>query len=298
MRFFKIIRLNNLLLIALVQVLVTFYLLPLFIIESRLTTIEFILIVLATLFITVGGYIVNDLNDIEIDKINKPDRVWIPLLISKKNVFVVYILTTVIGVLLAGFFSYLIDDYYTILFFLAPIILLYLYAKKLKKIFLIGNVLVSLLSAYSIFLISYFEKVLVYNPLVYKLQLSEVIFGLLFFAFSMSLLREIVKDNEDSIGDRAMGVQSIYIKYGEKTTHFFIEAVGVIIISVLLLIIAYLYKEQVLFVAYLFLAVVLSMVLFIKQLKKVKTLYDYNRLSTLLKLIMFIGILAVFMIQA
>ena len=41
-----------------------------------------------------GGYLINDIYDIESDKINKPDKVYITTIISIKNGQFLYFLTT------------------------------------------------------------------------------------------------------------------------------------------------------------------------------------------------------------
>ena len=67
--FFKLIRWQNLLLIALAQVLIKYALLDPFKetygVETALTPIGMVVLVLATLCIAAGGYIINDIQDVE-----------------------------------------------------------------------------------------------------------------------------------------------------------------------------------------------------------------------------------------
>ena len=70
--FFQLIRYKNLLMVLLTMILTKYALINSFISDPSLTSIDFIILSLSILFITAGGYIVNDLYDIEADTINKP----------------------------------------------------------------------------------------------------------------------------------------------------------------------------------------------------------------------------------
>ncbi len=94
--FFKLIRWKNLIMIALVQYLVKYaLLLPFFESHGVVTTLKplgFTILVLATIFIAAGGYIINDIYDIEIDKVNKPNKVIVGKAISEKNALTLFII--------------------------------------------------------------------------------------------------------------------------------------------------------------------------------------------------------------
>ncbi|HIP48201.1 MAG TPA: hypothetical protein EYG92_04450 [Lutibacter sp.] len=297
MRFLQIIRWKNLLLIALIQVLVKYYLIPLFDLQPILTNFQFVLIVFATVLIALGGNIINDIYDLEIDRINKPERVWISKLISIKQAKITYLIISFLGLLFGGLVSIQLGKTLFIVFFLIPIFALYLYASYFKKLLLIDNIFVATLIALSIIIIAVFEQVLFKGSIVNSLGISEVIWGLVFFAFFLNLVREIIKDIEDSIGDKAFGVVSFPIKFGNEITHILIKGIVGILIGVLIAIAIVWYKKEPFLAGYLVLAVITSLFLFVSQLNKVKTTTDYKKLSTLLKLIMLVGILSVFMIN-
>ena len=69
--FFNLIRFKNLVIIALTQFVIKYSLINYFVIDFVLTDVQFSLLVAATLLITAGGYIINDIYDVETDKINK-----------------------------------------------------------------------------------------------------------------------------------------------------------------------------------------------------------------------------------
>lgn len=297
MRFLQIIRWKNLVLIALIQVLVKYYLIPLFDTEPVLSAFQFVFLVLATVLIAIGGNIINDINDIEIDKINKPKSVWVSKVLSIKQAKTAYFIITIIGFLFGVLVSLQVDKPFFIIFFAISVIALYWYALFFKKLLLVDNIFVSSLIALSIVLIALFEQVLFKSSISNSLEIGEVIWGLIFFAFLINLVREVIKDIEDSVGDKAFGIQSFPIKYGIKYTHLFIKGIVAILIGVLIAIALVLYQKQPFLVGYLTLAVLISLFLFVNQLDKVKNNADYKKLSSLLKMIMLIGILSVFMIN-
>ncbi|HCY83090.1 MAG TPA: prenyltransferase, partial [Xanthomarina gelatinilytica] len=89
MKFLNLIRYKNLLLIALVQFLIKYALLDPFLeatnLSITLNLFGFTILVLATLCLAAAGYIINDVYDVEIDKVNRPDRVIVGKSISEKT---------------------------------------------------------------------------------------------------------------------------------------------------------------------------------------------------------------------
>ena len=81
--------------------------------------------------------------------------------------------------------------------------LLWLYSNKLKRLPLIGNLTIAMLSALSIF-----QLTLHYN------SPSEKIITMTIFAFFISVIREIIKDIEDMEGDIAHGCHTLPIAIG------------------------------------------------------------------------------------
>ena len=69
--FLKLIRFKNLLIIILTQVVIKFGLINVYLAKSALSNTDFSFYLFALITIVAGGYIINDIYDIEIDKINK-----------------------------------------------------------------------------------------------------------------------------------------------------------------------------------------------------------------------------------
>ena len=88
--FFKTIRWINLVIIAFTMVVIKFVLIEPLLgykeIASQLSTSIFSLVVLSTLLISAAGYVINDYFDLEIDKINKPEKKHM----SEKALYAIY----------------------------------------------------------------------------------------------------------------------------------------------------------------------------------------------------------------
>src|SRR5690554_5074464 len=99
-----------------------------------LSTTQFTLLVLATLCIAAGGNIINDLYDIEIDRVNKPNKVIIGKSISERTANNLFIVLNVVGVGIGFYLSNVIGRPGFSALFIAISALLYLYASNLKSI--------------------------------------------------------------------------------------------------------------------------------------------------------------------
>ncbi len=158
------------------------------------------------------GNIINDIIDINIDKINKP---WRPLpsgQISFKEAYILCLLCLLTGLLLA-----LMLSIYCFVVALLASVLLYLYSKKLKKTGFYGNLIIALLS----FL------VILYGGLVINNFLRSVYPGI--YAFLIILGREIFKGIEDLEGDKKYGIKTIASTHGVKTA-FIIGTIFLLIV--------------------------------------------------------------------
>ena len=102
--FLKLIRYKNLLMVLLTMVLTKYALIRSLL--DLITHFDFAIIVLSVLLITSGGYIINDIYDVSIDKINKPQKVYVGNSISFKNAWISYFTLTIVGVLLGIYVSY------------------------------------------------------------------------------------------------------------------------------------------------------------------------------------------------
>src|SRR6186713_3246025 len=100
--FFKMIRLPNLLFIALTQVLFLlciYY--PLYKDVIAATDIKnFVLLVFASVFIAAAGYIINDYFDINIDEVNKPQKMVVGKVINRRWAIAWHFMLSFFGIIL------------------------------------------------------------------------------------------------------------------------------------------------------------------------------------------------------
>ncbi|WP_114903437.1 UbiA family prenyltransferase [Kordia sp. SMS9] len=155
-KFLQLIRFPNLVMIALTQFLFYFFwILPF---PDHYISIElFSLVVFATVFIAAGGNIINDIFDVQTDRINKPHKQFIGTFISKKKAFPLYIAINLTGIGLGSYVSFMINNWQVSFIFLGIALLLFLYSSYLKGIPILGNIIVSILVASSILILIAFK---------------------------------------------------------------------------------------------------------------------------------------------
>ena len=217
--FLKLIRLKNLIIVALTQLLIKFTLINPFLEDFLLSNNQFYLLVLATVFITASGYIINDIYDVKTDKINKDEKRIIGKKINSRNAISWYIFFNFIGLGLGCYIAYLVKKPFFSLIFFYCIFSLWTYSKRMKRSFLLGNLQVSLLTALSIFNIALFD--IIPNGINTdngELMIFKIILCYTAFSFITTLIREIIKDLEDMEGDKKIQAKTLAITFGIKKT--------------------------------------------------------------------------------
>jgi len=109
-------------------------------------------------------------------------------------------------------------------------VLLWWYAKSLKKSFLIGNLLVSALIALSIINLILFDILPVICTNASSLIIIKIIMAYSLFAFLVNLKREIIKDIIDIEGDKYINANTIPLKIGVVKTNIIIKVLSILTI--------------------------------------------------------------------
>ncbi len=176
-------------------------------IPINILLINLVLGIITYYFIAGSGMIINDIYDIEIDKINRPDRPIPSGAVSLKQAKILFILTFGIGVMIS-IIHYLIFDLSGLNVILAVFFGLigWLYAAWGKKQGFIGNIIVGIS----------FSIGLIYGAVLNSLIIPPYIYFFFLTAFFLLLSREIVKGCEDIEGDKEEGVKTLAIKLGTK----------------------------------------------------------------------------------
>lgn len=286
--FLKLIRVQNLFILFLAQVILYYFT------YENFGDIKLYLLLIITFLITAAGYIINDIFDIESDKINK-EEVIIGVQIPARQAIFWYYFFNSIALLLSLVLLYISKNILLFLILLLGIFVLRWYSKTYKHKFLIGNLMVSVLTSLSIFNI-YLIFPSTSHELVPPLF---IILIYCYFAFFLTFCREIVKDLEDKEGDRIMNSSNITFKISKK------KIKGILIILLLFILIPFVYALKVdveYFSRYNFLSQSTFISSLIINLLVCFTMYnilkstvkkDYTFISRMLKIIMIVGILTV-----
>lgn len=272
--FFKVIRFPNLLIIAFTQ-----YMTAGFLVGdsqqgiSRLTDINLLLLVISTLLIAAAGYIINDYYDVKIDYINKPKRVVVGRILKRRGVMVAHTLFNFSGIFIGFYLSTWVG-----IISVGSAFMLWWYSNQLKRLPFVGNFFIAVLTGASIFLVG-----------IYYQQHIFLVNTYAFFAFSITLIREIVKDIEDLKGDADFGCRTLPIIFGIRQT----KVILYILIATFIFIMFYLAERlgnQTLVIYFLILS--LPILHFLYLLIKADTVKHFRMLSNYCKAIMLSGILS------
>ena len=293
--YFIFFRGKNLLMILLIQLLLKYILFEKFNLTLSLDNFHFALLVLSTILIALAGYIINDINDIKADKINKPLKVFAGKLLSMQKADTLFLIFNFVGLLLGYYISYSLDKISFFAIFIIASLLSYLYSIKLKKMVFTKNLIVSFLVFLGIFIVGLYD--IVPSTSAYNNQGQLDVFNLVLkisvFAFLLTLLREIVKDIEDVEGDKKAGIKSLPIVLSIHKTKIIIYGIAILTLASIDYFAINLYKSNTIASLYLLIVVSLPLLYFMVKLYGSKSKLEFHKLSKLLKIIMILGMLTI-----
>ena len=295
--FFKLIRYQNLILLALMQFTFRYGFLKLQNVGLALADWQYALLVLSTVLIAAGGYVINNIFDQETDLENKPNNVIVGKSISETNAYTIYFVLNIIGVGIGYYLSNVIMRPGFLSIFILIVSLLYFYASSLKQMLLVGNFLVALMLSFSIIIIGVFDLFPAIDP-ENQPQMSTLFSLLLDYAvmaFIINFIREIVKDLEDMNGDYNQGMSTLPILLGRNRTVKVVFALSFIPIALLLKYVYVYYFANDLFIATIYFLAFITAPLIYFTIKSfdAKTEKDFKHLSNILKLVILFGIISV-----
>lgn len=272
--FLRLIRVQNLLIVVLTQFLARIALVGPRQDWLRILTDPTIwLLSFSTVCIAAAGYIINDYFDVKIDLINKPDRVVIGRYLKRRVAIGTHQVLNVLGCLIGLYLSrwvFAVD--------VVSVSLLWFYSANLKRQPVVGNVVIALLTAFSLLVLA-----------VYYRQNADIILIYALFSFGISLVREIIKDMQDIRGDARFGCRTLPIIWGLRRTKYLLYVLIASFIMTLFLI-AHALSNPKLAVIFLILLVPLTWLTY--RLVYADKRRDFGYLSNLCKIIMLIGILS------
>ncbi|MEO1051351.1 MAG: geranylgeranylglycerol-phosphate geranylgeranyltransferase [Bacteroidota bacterium] len=276
--FIKLTRVWNLLIIVLAQ-----YFTAIFLVaegdnwNNVLFDLRLFLLSLSTVLIAASGYIINDYYDVKIDYINKPERVVVGKVLKRRVVMVAHTFINFAGIAIGAYLSLKLG----LINFLSAL-LLWLYSNILKRRPFIGNFSVALLTGLSIYVVNVLYEI--NSPLV-------IIYAL--FAFSFTLIREVIKDMEDIRGDLAFGCKTLPIIWGIRRTKWFLFYISLAFLFCVIVISNLFLTKSFILLSFLLIPPVAVLIFY---MYRADTKRAFTRLSNLCKLIMLLGIISMIII--
>lgn len=262
-----------------INVIITFLVVVVAILISEKEKTGLVTIVLASLaasFTAAAGNIINDIYDIVTDKISHQDRVLVLGDLTKNEAWYEYLFFNFASAFIAAYLSPIL-----LIIIITTIGLLFIYSSHLKRLPLIGNLVIALMTALAF----------VYGGFAANNPQAAIIPAI--FAFLINLIREIVKDIQDIEGDSKLNFKTFPIKYGiDKSKNLIIIITMFLIASTLYPFITKSYKIEYFILVMIIVNPVLIYCLKLLYFKSDKSI---STISRLLKFNMLIGLLAIYL---
>lgn len=289
MNYLQLIKYKNLALLAFLQVILRYGFLKPQNVWQSLNTFQFALLVIATISIAGGYYVINALFE--------DSNEFSSLNISETNAYYVYAFLSIIGVVIGMYLSNVIQKPGFIALFILTVALGYFQATTIKDIFILGWLIQPLLFSFSFLIIAVFDLF----PATYdqNREVMTLLFSILkdyaFFAFVIQLVREIIKETEQSILHTSSSNASLVKYLGVQKTNYCIAAL-LIAPSIYLIYytLVYLLASN-LFLSVLFVSVAVIAPMLIGSIKIINASEskDYIQVRLLLKYVLILGVLSI-----
>ncbi len=306
--FLRLIRWTNLVFIILTQFLFYYFILiPCYgrekgVYEPALRPDLFFLLSFSSILIAAAGYIINDYFDLNVDRVNKPDKIVVEKIIKRRWTIIWHWVFSGMGVMLGFYVSWRLKNPLIVLSNLGCVVGLWFYSTTFKRKLLIGNLLISLLTAWVILVLYLCEIRFTelqdanYNRILSRLFKFSIVYG--GFAFISSLIREVVKDIEDMEGDARYGCRTMPLLWGVNVAKVFAATWLAVLTGALIVLETYvLQRTGWLLVIYSVLLLDLPLVWILRKLYKARMKPDYHLLSGVMKAVMLAGILSMLIIK-
>ena len=197
-----------------------------------------LLIMLATVLIAAGGYVINDYFDVKIDRINRPDALIVTRTIPKPVAMHISVGLSIAGIVCGLCAALLLRSMTIAILFLLVPGLLWFYSSSYKRLFMVGNLTIALLAALTPMLVAMSNVAILqlrYGSILPYTHLEHDLYawlgGFALFAFLLTWIREIVKDMQDQMGDRELECHSMPVVWGDLWTKIFVTALIVLTLA-------------------------------------------------------------------
>jgi 4-hydroxybenzoate polyprenyltransferase len=262
--------------------------------KPSLNPLHFLLLILSSVLIAAAGYIINDYFDLNIDRINKPGKLIIQKIIKRRSAIVWHIALSVIGIAIGFYLDFTTHVTLLGLSNAACVLLLFVYSISLKKKLLSGNIIIAALTAWTVLVVTWCEIRFFFNPAaVNTIKITRITLLYTGFAFVISLIREAIKDMEDIEGDRKYGCRTMPIAWGFNASKIYVATwLTILVLTLVVLMVYMLQLHWWMASVYCLVFIIAPSLKIFQKLFTAKTPQEFHSLSTMVKLVMFTGILS------
>ncbi|WP_315814397.1 geranylgeranylglycerol-phosphate geranylgeranyltransferase [Paraflavitalea speifideaquila] len=300
--FLRLVRTLNLVFIAFTQLLFLYcVVIPVFQQSDMPLVIpiyQFVLLAIASVLIAAGGYIINDYFDLNIDQVNKPRRLVVEKIIKRRWAIVWHWVLSAAGILLSTYVAWKIRVWWLAPANLCCVIALWFYSTTFKRKLLSGNIIISLLTAWTVMVVGFIVHYkVIKTPGFYGLVEASKIMRITFlyagFAFIISLIREVIKDIEDMAGDQKYGCRTMPIVWGVNVSKVFVATWIIVLVAALIIVQAYVLTFEWWGSAlYCVLLIIIPLLYILRKLYTAQASREFHHLSGWIKLVMLTGIVS------
>jgi 4-hydroxybenzoate polyprenyltransferase len=218
-----------LLLIVAFQLMIYFFVVTRYLesygIAPSMSVLDCVLLVLATLFFTAGGYVINDYFDMKIDQINRPLTRVVGRRLDKNGAMSLYRVLTIIGAVFSILLCWRAQSFQCLLILLFVAGILWFYSSNYKRSFFIGNFIAAFMMAFVPLVVVLFQNqfmLLEYNmnPDLMYIMKGLLIYGVSFsfVGFAWTFILEVVNDLISVKGDRELECHTFPVVWGVQKT--------------------------------------------------------------------------------
>jgi len=271
---FRAVRMQNLLILVFAQ-----YFASIFLNDSDGSSFEIIkdwrlfLLSLSTVLVAAGGYVINDYYDIKIDLVNKPEKVVVGKIVTRRIAMFLHTTLSFAGIAVGAFISLYLGAINFVSAFL-----LWWYSNYLKRLPFLGNLVIGFLSGLAIMLVA-----ILYPEGTRQIAIYS------FFAGFFTLIREVIKDMEDLSGDHRFGYRTLPVVWGIRKTKQFLFLMILVFATTVLY---FTYSDFGARWLEMNLGLLILNIFFVYKLVQADTKKDFGWLSQYCKMILFLGILS------
>jgi 4-hydroxybenzoate polyprenyltransferase len=225
----RLFRVPMLLLIVAFQLMIYFFVVTRYLesygIAPSMSVLDCVLLVLATLFFTAGGYVINDYFDMKIDQINRPLTRVVGRRLDKNGAMSLYRVLTIIGAVFSILLCWRAQSFQCLLILLFVAGILWFYSSNYKRSFFIGNFIAAFMMALVPLVVVLFQNqfmLLEYNmnPDLMYIMKGLLIYGVSFsfVGFAWTFILEVVNDLISVKGDRELECHTFPVVWGVQKT--------------------------------------------------------------------------------